>query len=929
MVELIAVHVPKTAGATFQSVLKQVYGAENIYYDYLDASKPRVYNPSEIPSKIRAINGHFSISKYESFFPEAKRIIWLRHPIYLLVSLYFYWRYLPLQKGDDTIVGKLQQSQMGIYEFSEQPELRNILCQNACGKMLDEFYFVGLQEFFREDLLELKTILSWPEVRIFQENINPNSKYQHDLQNVLINKTIISKLVDNNRQDIEFYEQALVLRAKRRKESSLVQPILAEWNRSQYQLSQLNNQNSPVDLKKTDKGKGAAKMTNWKKTFLFKGKELYYNRIPYNNPSERAVEVSIGFNWLINLQNSDRVLEVGNVLSRYESSLGEQMGVIKRRIIDKFEIDIGVDNEDLMTLESDEKYHAIVSISTVEHIGQGLDPRGAYGESTEIRDMEAPLKAIAKIYDLLAIEGKALITVPFGVLTDGGWYIQFSAQYLALLKKYGIPQEAIRTSFLRLINRDPTKDSVKMLWGEIEEIELSNVEYNHPFPFANAIGVIELSKLSTNFQINLKIEPTPLYYHMPYETRIELEQYKVQLHQIQGELEQYKAQHHQTQGELEQYKVLMHQAQSQLAQSQLQLHQTQGEVEQSHTQLHQTQDELAQSQSQLHQTQGELEQSQSQLHQIQGELEQSQSQLHQTQEELEQSQLQLHQTQAVLIQSQLQLHQAQEELEQSQSQLHQAQEELEQSQLQLHQAQEELEQSQLQLHQTQEELKQTQGELEQSQLQLHQTEGELEQSQSQLHQAQAEEEQFQAQLHQAQAEEEQFQAQLHQTKAELEQSQAQQHQTQEELEQSQSQRHQAQAELEQSQSQLHQTQEELEQSQSQLHQTQAQGEKLQFQKAMVGDSDLRIQLDYTLLVWEAWHAHHKGDMKGMAHFLKESLKCTPFSATETVLKWLESFAHFSSEKGYHLDTNSLINSAEWNELMRRGLHNGKTVIPMH
>ncbi|WP_293353645.1 MULTISPECIES: hypothetical protein [unclassified Microcoleus] len=936
MVELIAVHVPKTAGATFQSVLKQVYGAENIYYDYLEVSRPRVYKPSEIPSQIRAINGHFSISKYESFFPEAKRIIWLRHPIYLLVSLYFYWRYLPLQKGDDTIVGKLQQSQMGIYEFSEQPELRNILCQNACGKMLDEFYFVGLQEFFIEDLLELKTILGWPEVRIFQENINPNPKYQHDVQNVLTNKTIISKLVENNRQDIELYEQALVLRAKRRKESSLVQPILAGWNRAQYQLSQLSNQNNPVSFKKTDKGKGAAKMTNWQKTFLFKGKELYYNRIPYNNPSERAVEVPIGFNWLIDLQNSDRVLEVGNVLSRYESSLGEQMGVIKRRIIDKFEIDIGVDNEDLMTLESDEKYHAIVSISTVEHIGQGLDPQGAYGESTEIRDMEAPLKAIAKIYDLLAIEGKALITVPFGTLTDGGWYIQFSAQYLALLKKYGIPQEAIRTSFLRLINRDPTKDSVKMLWGEIEEIELGNVEYNHPFPFANAIAVIELSKLSTNFQINLKVEPTPLYYHMPYETRIELDQYKVQLHQIQAELEQYKAQLHQTQGELEQYKVLMHQAQSQLAQSQLQLHQTQGEVEQSHTQLHQTKGELEQSQLQLHQTKGELEQSQSQLHQTKGELEQShaqlhqtkgeleqsQSQLHQTQGELEQSQLQLHQTQSVLVQSQLELHHTQEELEQSQLELHHTQEELEQSQLQLHHTQEELEQSQLQLHHTQEELKQTQGELEQSQLQLHQTEEKLEQSESHLHQAQAEEEQFQAQLQQAQGELEQSQSQLHQAQAKLEQSQSQLHQAQADREQFQAQLHQTQA-------QLHQTQAELDQSQSQLHQTQAQGEKLQFQEAMVGHSDLRIQLDYKLLVWEAWHAHHKGDIKGMAHFLKESLKCTPFSGTETVLKWLESFAHFSSEKGYHLDTNSLINSAEWNELMRRGLHSGKSVIAMH
>jgi cyclopropane fatty-acyl-phospholipid synthase-like methyltransferase len=66
---------------------------------------------------------------------------------------------------------------------------------------------------------------------------------------------------------------------------------------------------------------------------------------------------------------------VGNVLSYYENSLSERDGVIKRRIIDKFEIDIGVDNEDLMTLESEEKYDAIVSVSTVEHIGQGLSIR--------------------------------------------------------------------------------------------------------------------------------------------------------------------------------------------------------------------------------------------------------------------------------------------------------------------------------------------------------------------------------------------------------------------------------------------------------------------------------------------------------------------------------------------------------------------------
>nr|MCF6374250.1 HlyD family secretion protein [Tychonema sp. BBK16] len=369
-------------------------------------------------------------------------------------------------------------------------------------------------------------------------------------------------------------------------------------------------------------------MNKWGKTFLFKGKNLYYNRIQYNNPTERSVEVSIGFDFLADVKKSERVVEIGNVLSYYENLLSERVGVINRKIIDKFEIDIGVDNEDLMNLPSPEKYDAIVSVSTVEHIGQGVDPSGAYGESTDGRDLEYPLKAIAKIYDLLAVEGKALITVPFGVLTDGGWYIQFSAQYLTLLKKYGIPQEAIRTSFLKLVNRDPTKDSVKMLWEEVEEIELSNVEYNHPFPCANAIAVIELSKLSNEFNLKLNVDPTPLYYHMPYETRIELSQYKAQLHQIQDEQARFQSQLDQTKKELEQSQVLLHQAQSGFAQSQTQLHQTQGELEQSQTQLHQTQGDLEQSQTQLHQTQGELEQSQAQLHQTQGELEQSQAQLH-------------------------------------------------------------------------------------------------------------------------------------------------------------------------------------------------------------------------------------------------------------------------------------------------------------
>ncbi|MEG4627763.1 chromosome partitioning protein ParA, partial [Microcoleus sp. w1-18aA5] len=191
-----------------------------------------------------------------------------------------------------------------------------------------------------------------------------------------------------------------------------------------------------------------------------------------------------------------------------------------------------------------------------------------------------------------------------------------------------------------------------------------------------------------------------------------------------------------------------------------------------------------------------------------------------------------------------------------------------------------------------------------------------EQSQTQLHQTQGELEQSQTQLHQTQGELEQSQTQLHQTQGELEQSQTQLHQTQGELEQSQTQLHQTQGELEQSQTQLHQTQGELEQSQTQLHQTQEELETLKFQP-LARQADVQTKTQYEFLLWEAWFAYHKGDLKGMAHFLKESFKCTPFSPTETVLNWLESLAHFSSDKGYNFDTNSLINSVEWKELTRR------------
>lgn len=440
-------------------------------------------------------------------------------------------------------------------------------------------------------------------------------------------------------------------------------------------------------------------MSKWTRTFTFKGKELYYNRIRFNNPTERAVEVSIAFDFIANLKQPQKILEIGNVLSYYENSLSENIGIRSRRIVDKFEVDLGVENQDLMNLPSIEKYDAIVSISSVEHVGQGDDPSAGYGEQTQTRDLEGPLKAIAKIYDLLALDGKALITVPFGKLTDAEWYIQFSKEYLDVLwKKYGIPKDAIAANYLKLIDRETVDEKHYMLWKEVDVLELSNSEYGWPWSQANAIAVIELSKISIDFNLNLNVEPTPLYYNMTYEQRREFEQCKAQLHQREKELAQSQSQLYQTQAELEQSLNELNQTQKELEVFQSQIYPVQGELEMAQTQLDQTQEELAQCQSQMYQAQEELEQALEALSQTQRELEISQSQLQKAQGELELSQAQVYLVQEECDRFESQIYQMQEDWESTQIQLHKIQEELKVSQSEGNQIRQELGELHLQLH---------------------------------------------------------------------------------------------------------------------------------------------------------------------------------------------------------------------------------------
>jgi hypothetical protein len=251
----------------------------------------------------------------------------------------------------------------------------------------------------------------------------------------------------------------------------------------------------------------------WKREFTFRETTLYYNRSPYNNRAERAVEIPIAFDFLARQPRGGSILEVGNVLQYYENALSDHLGIRARHIVDKFEVGQCIENIDILDLRPEKPYQTIVSVSTVEHVGQASAPSGQFGEQNGSTDLEAPLKAIVKMYDLLAPAGHALVTVPFGKLTDGGWYIQFSAEYLDLLvTKYAIPREALSVRFLKCLSREGNWNNPYQSWQETTADELSDVRYDTIRGGARAIAVIELTKLAQPFVLNLDVPVTPLQY---------------------------------------------------------------------------------------------------------------------------------------------------------------------------------------------------------------------------------------------------------------------------------------------------------------------------------------------------------------------------------------------------------------------------------
>lgn len=198
------------------------------------------------------------------------------------------------------------------------------------------------------------------------------------------------------------------------------------------------------------------------RTFKFQGRHYGYFCHRYNNTwrNERAVEVPIIWQ-MVEGNGEGRVLEVGNVLSHYFA--------VSHDVLDKYEANKGVINQDVADFEASKKYDLIVSISTLEHVGWDEFPQSP----------RKVLRAIDNLRSILTPGGRIVVTIPLGYnpVLDG------------LLSNGEAP--FTRQFFMKRVSRDNQ-------WKEADWAEVVDSKYNF-YISSNAllIGVIEGQGLST------------------------------------------------------------------------------------------------------------------------------------------------------------------------------------------------------------------------------------------------------------------------------------------------------------------------------------------------------------------------------------------------------------------------------------------------
>lgn len=215
-IELLSLHIPKTAGTSFHRTLQSVYGEERVVRFELIKGEPFLnsspYDGAGLPKAARVIHGHFTMESIRANFDikEVPIITWVRNPVDRVISNYYYLaqRLNEIVDEDRNHWHILEKMQKSLHEFAQAEVNRNRMSKFLEGLELRDLFFVGIVENYNQDLEWLAKKLKWTNYQSETDNVS-GSKGR------FVAETLRSEIEALNQRDMELYKTALQLSEKR------------------------------------------------------------------------------------------------------------------------------------------------------------------------------------------------------------------------------------------------------------------------------------------------------------------------------------------------------------------------------------------------------------------------------------------------------------------------------------------------------------------------------------------------------------------------------------------------------------------------------------------------------------------------------------------------------------------------------------------
>ncbi|MEH6581986.1 MAG: hypothetical protein V7754_08625 [Halioglobus sp.] len=228
---IISTHMPKTAGLSFRATLEECFGAgfRHDYSDYPLNNQPPVRHSAAMEHNlslagnladyagIECIHGHFLPFKYLVLADhmDCRFVTWMREPVARLVSHYYYW-HRAYDAGSDSTADlhrRVVEEEWSLEKFCLAPELRDIYAQFLWGFPPQRLDFIGITEFYEEDLRYFSSTFLGHNTEA--QKVNQRDDGMESGLDDGFSARLRAKIQDYHSVDMDLYRRALQARESR------------------------------------------------------------------------------------------------------------------------------------------------------------------------------------------------------------------------------------------------------------------------------------------------------------------------------------------------------------------------------------------------------------------------------------------------------------------------------------------------------------------------------------------------------------------------------------------------------------------------------------------------------------------------------------------------------------------------------------------